>query len=177
MPDGERLEEISALATMIDENRHRYGLDLLSAWRALPGKDESLLVQGIEALGLVENRRKKLVPQDYIWRLPARYVGPYAERDAISTLLLQEDLDPILDRENTRAAYRLECADFADGAGNAVARDLYRSRCGRTSARPLAEQARCRAYRTVLRSSAVRSACTKFKAGSGWLTHLRSTSH
>ena len=110
MPEGERLEEISALATMVDENRHRYGLDSLCTWRGFPGKDESLLVQGIEALKLVENRRKKLVPQDYIWRLPARYVGPYAERDAISTLLLQEDLNPILDRENTRAAYRLECA-------------------------------------------------------------------
>ena len=29
MPPGERLEEISALATMVDENRYRYGLDAL----------------------------------------------------------------------------------------------------------------------------------------------------
>ena len=38
----------------------------------------------------------------------ARYVAPYAERDAMSTLALFEKLNPILDQEGTRAAYRLE---------------------------------------------------------------------
>src|SRR5262249_35977856 len=37
-----------------------------------------------------------------------RYVAPYAVADAINTLLVYEQLDPILDQENTRAAYRLE---------------------------------------------------------------------
>ena len=40
--------------------------------------------------------------------MPARYVGPYAEADAVNTLLLFEKLDPILDREGTRDAYRLD---------------------------------------------------------------------
>jgi DNA polymerase I-like protein with 3'-5' exonuclease and polymerase domains len=75
----------------------------------LPGKDDALLRQGIEALGLHSNKRKKLVPRNYIWQLPAHYVGPYAEADAVNTLLLFENLDPILDQEGTRAAYRLEC--------------------------------------------------------------------
>jgi DNA polymerase-1 len=35
-------------------------------------------------------------------------VGPYAEADAENTLLLWENLDPILDQEGTRDAYRLE---------------------------------------------------------------------
>jgi DNA polymerase I-like protein with 3'-5' exonuclease and polymerase domains len=109
MPPGDRLEEIGALATMVDENRFKYSLAALCAWRGLPGKDDTLLRQGIAELGLVENKRKKLVPQTYIWQLPARYVGPYAEADAINTFLLREDLCPILDREGTRAAYRLEC--------------------------------------------------------------------
>jgi DNA polymerase I-like protein with 3'-5' exonuclease and polymerase domains len=109
MPPGDRLEEIGALATMVDENRFKYSLDALCAWRGLPGKDDTLLRQGIAELGLVENKRKKLVPQTYIWQLPARYVGPYAEADAVNTLRLFEDLNPIVDREGTRAAYRLEC--------------------------------------------------------------------
>ena len=109
MPPGERLEEIGALATMVDENRYQYSLDALCAWRGLPGKDETLLRQGIDALGLITNKRKKVVPQNHLWQLPARYVGPYAEADAVNTFLLREDLDPILDREGTRAAYRLEC--------------------------------------------------------------------
>ena len=109
MPPGDRLEEIGALATMVDENRFKYSLDSLCAWRGLPGKDETLLREGIEALGLITNKRKKVAPQNYLWQLPARYVGPYAEADAVNTLLLFENLDPILDQEGTRAAYRLEC--------------------------------------------------------------------
>ena len=108
MPPGERLEEIGALATMVDENRYRYGLDELCAWRGLPGKDESLLREGCAALNLIPRKRKKFKPQSLIWQLPAHYVGPYAEADAFSHLLLFENLDPILDRENTQAAYRLE---------------------------------------------------------------------
>ena len=51
---------------------------------------------------------KKNPLQSHIWRVPARYVGPYAEADAANTLALFESLDPVLDREGTRAAYRLE---------------------------------------------------------------------
>jgi DNA polymerase I-like protein with 3'-5' exonuclease and polymerase domains len=109
MPPGERLEEIGALATMVDENRYRYSLEALCAWRGLPSKDGALLRQGIADLGLHTNKRKKLVPQRHIWQLPARDVGPYAEADAVNTLLLFESLNPVLDREGTRGAYRLEC--------------------------------------------------------------------
>jgi Mesyanzhinovviridae DNA polymerase len=109
MPAGERLEELGALSTLVDENRYQYGLNALCEWRGLPGKDESLLREGCNTLSLITNKRKKFKPQSYIWQLPARFVGPYAEVDAADTLRLYEDLNPILDRENTRAAYRLEC--------------------------------------------------------------------
>ena len=104
MPPAERLEEIDALATLADENRFNYSLDALCTWRGLPGKDLALLRQAAAACGLP----KRAKPQSYIWQLPARYVGPYAEADAASTLALFENLDPILDREATRTAYRLE---------------------------------------------------------------------
>ena len=39
MPPADRLEEIGALATLVDENRFTYSLDALCAWRGLPGKD------------------------------------------------------------------------------------------------------------------------------------------
>jgi len=107
-PPSEQLEETLALATLVNENRHRYGLDALCAWRKLPGKDETLLREGCAALGLIPKRRKKFNPQAHIHQLPARFVGPYAEQDPASTLLLFENLSPILDREGTRAAYRLE---------------------------------------------------------------------
>src|SRR5262245_7366404 len=108
MPPSERLEEIGALATLVDENRYSYSLDALCAGRGLPGKDEILLREGCAALGLIPKGRKKFNPQACIHQLPARFVGRYAEQDPVSTLLLYENLNPILDQEGTRAAYRLE---------------------------------------------------------------------
>ena len=107
MPPSDRLEETGALATMIDENQFSYSLDSLCGRYGLPGKDEALLRQAVEAAGFAKGR-KKVNPQEHIWQLPARYVGPYAEADAVNTLLLFEKLDPILDQENIRSAYRLE---------------------------------------------------------------------
>lgn len=104
MPPAERLEETLALATIVDENRYAYNLDALCAWRGLPGKDIALLKEAAIALGMP----KRAKPQSYIAQLPARVVGPYAEADAVSTLALFENLDPVLDQEGTRAAYRLE---------------------------------------------------------------------
>jgi len=109
MPSVEQLEEIDALATMVDENRRQYSLDALCAWRGFPaGKDEALLYEGCAALGLIPKSRKKFKPQSVLWQLPANFVGRYAETDAIRTLELFESLNPILDREGTADAYRLE---------------------------------------------------------------------
>ena len=106
MPPSERLEEIGALATLIDENRFSYGLDALCAWRGLPGKDTTLLEEAVKAAGFKISKKNPL--QSFIWQLPAHLVGPYAEADAANTLALFESLDPILDQERTRDAYRLE---------------------------------------------------------------------
>ena len=110
MPDGEQIEEIGALATLVDEDRFSYSLENLCRWRGLGGKDESGLVEGIKNLGLVSKRKKKINTKAFIYAMPARYVGPYAETDAVRTLELFENLAPIIDQEGTRDAYRLECA-------------------------------------------------------------------
>ena len=85
MPPSDRLEEIGALATMIDENQFSYSLDALCGRYGLPGKDEALLRRGGRGRGLRQGR-KKVDPQEHIWQLPARFVGPYAETDAVRTL-------------------------------------------------------------------------------------------
>ena len=105
MPPSERLEEIGALATLIDENRYQYSLDALCKWRGLPGKNEALLKEAAAFYGLPNHTKV----QAHLWQLPARFVGPYAEADASNTLALFESLDPVLDTEGTRDAYRLEC--------------------------------------------------------------------
>jgi DNA polymerase I-like protein with 3'-5' exonuclease and polymerase domains len=108
MPPSERLEEIGALATLIDEDRYNYSLDSLCAWRGLPGKNVALLEQAVRAAGLAPKRKKKINVQEHIWQLPANVVGPYGEADPACTFALWESLDPLLDKEGTRNAYRLE---------------------------------------------------------------------
>src|SRR5262249_25965440 len=92
--------------TLVDENRFNYGLDALCAWRNLPGKDETLLRQAVEAAGFKISKKTPL--QSYIHQLPARFVDLYAKQEPVSTLLLYENLNPILDQEGTRAAYWLD---------------------------------------------------------------------
>jgi hypothetical protein len=88
---------------LVDENRYSYSLDSLCEWRGLPGKDTALLQEAVKAAGFKTTKRRPL--QSYIWQLPAHLVGPYAEADAAA---LFQDLNPILDKEGTRAAYRLD---------------------------------------------------------------------
>ena len=109
IPPPEQIEEAGAAAALVDENLPKYSLDALCQHYGLPSKDMAPLREAIEAAGL--NRgRKTYDPREFIWQLPARIVAPYAEGDAISTLrLFEEKLHPILIREKTHAAYRLEC--------------------------------------------------------------------
>src|SRR6478672_10647694 len=106
MPPSSQLEDTGVMATTINENRPHFSLAALCDAYDLPGKNETLLIQAIEAAGFKIN--KKNPPQSYIARMPARVVGPYAEADAIATFALFEKLRPLLEQEDTTAAYRLD---------------------------------------------------------------------
>jgi DNA polymerase I-like protein with 3'-5' exonuclease and polymerase domains len=108
MPPSDQMEEIGALATIVDENQHKYSLDALCEWRGIPGKDEAGLKAAAVALSLVRGRSKAGAVKGALWKMPAHCVGPYAEADATATLALFENLYPTLAQENTLAAYRLE---------------------------------------------------------------------
>jgi hypothetical protein len=108
MPSVDRLHDTSALATIVNENLPRYGLDDLCRWRGIPGKDETLLIEAIKAKLGVRPSKKKNPPASFIWQLPAYLAGPYAEQDARATLILFESLYPTLDQEGTGEAYKTE---------------------------------------------------------------------
>jgi DNA polymerase I-like protein with 3'-5' exonuclease and polymerase domains len=96
------VEDTAALAAMCDENRFSYKLDDLCVDYGLPGKDETLLKEAVAAFGLRD-------PKGDLWRLPAKFVAPYAQQDARSTLGLFKRLWEICEREKTQNAYRVEC--------------------------------------------------------------------
>lgn len=98
MPD--RLEDTMVLEFTLDENQLTYNLDDTCKRRGIKGKDESLLREAASAHGCD--------PKSDMWRLPAKYVGPYATQDAVATLHLFRTLYPMLEPQGVGDAYRLE---------------------------------------------------------------------
>lgn len=100
VPLPDRLHDTNGMAFMLDEQRLTYNLDSLCRWQGVPGKDESLLVEVARAYGYD--------PKGELWKLPARYVGPYGEQDAQSTLELYWKFMPQLIGQEVLEAYQLE---------------------------------------------------------------------
>jgi len=100
IPPTYKVGDTGCMAYICDENRLSYSLNSLCKWRGLPGKDETVLREAAVAYGID--------PKSDLWRLPARFVGSYAEQDAASTLMLAENLDKEIDLQGVRAAYNLE---------------------------------------------------------------------
>jgi DNA polymerase I-like protein with 3'-5' exonuclease and polymerase domains len=97
-----KMGDTEAMAMLVDENRLTYRLGDLCRWRGVPGKDERLLREAAAAFGYGGDTKANL------WRMPARFVGPYAEPDAASTLLLAESLQGEVGAQGLQAALQLE---------------------------------------------------------------------
>jgi DNA polymerase I-like protein with 3'-5' exonuclease and polymerase domains len=91
-------------ASLIDENRMSYQLNTLAKFYIGMGKDESILTAAAKEYGLD--------PKKDMWRLPALFVGQYAERDAESTLKLWKRLETELYKEELWDVFNLETKLF-----------------------------------------------------------------
>lgn len=100
VPPPPLIDDTTCMAYMVDENRYEFGLDALCAWRGIPGKSFRTLHEAAAIYGLDSGKD--------LWRMPARYVGEYAEQDAVSTLLLAESLRPEMVKQEVLEAYDLE---------------------------------------------------------------------
>ena len=91
-------------ASLIDENRLSYQLNTLSKHYIGMGKDENILNAAAKEYGLD--------PKKDMWRLPALFVGQYAERDAEATLKLWKKLETELYKEELWDVFNLETKLF-----------------------------------------------------------------
>ena len=105
VPCPEIVDDTTCMAYMVDENRQEYNLDALCEWQGLPGKDTELLDTALAVYGYPPHNRGGM---EHLFRLPARYVGRYAEVDSIRALQLADVLDVEIERQNIREAYQLE---------------------------------------------------------------------
>lgn len=100
MPMPERLDDSMVMEFTLDETQLTYGLDAVCARRGIKGKDEKELVEAAKSMGLN--------PKSEMWKLPAKYVGGYAEQDAVATFQLTSMLRPQLAPQGLDEAYQLE---------------------------------------------------------------------
>lgn len=96
----EKFHDAYISSVMLDENQLSYELDACCARAGVACKDERLLREAARSLGLD--------PKSGIWRMPARYVGPYAEQDAASTLELSRRNLVTIEEERQTGAYQTE---------------------------------------------------------------------
>jgi len=87
-------------ASLINENRFRYDLNSLGREYVGWGKAETALRQAAENWGVD--------PKSELWKLPAMYVGTYAERDAELTYNLWKVLKKELSSQDLEAIFELE---------------------------------------------------------------------
>ena len=87
-------------ASLINENRFRYDLNSLGKEYVGWGKAETALRNAAEDWGIN--------PKSELWKLPAMYVGTYAERDAELTYNLWKALKKELSNQDLEAIFELE---------------------------------------------------------------------
>ena len=95
-----RIIDTMMTAGLLDENRFSYSLNALSYEHLGKVKSEKTLSDAAREFGLD--------PKAELWKLPAHFVGPYAETDAELTLELWRNFVPKLNTEDLWSVHKLE---------------------------------------------------------------------
>jgi len=98
------VRDIQVAESLLDEERFSYSLDSISKDHLGVGKDEVLLRE-ISAI-----QGSEFNPKADLWKLPARYVGTYAEADARRTFDVYEKQKPMLRDQGLWDLWEMECA-------------------------------------------------------------------
>ena len=99
-----RIYDTMIAASLVNENRFKFDLNSLSREYVGIGKDEKILREAAKDHGVD--------PKAEMWRMPARFVGEYAERDAEVTLKLWQRLNIELHNEELMDVFNLETKLF-----------------------------------------------------------------
>ena len=91
-------------ASLIDENRYRYDLNGISRDYLGKGKDEAALYEAAKSWGVD--------PKAEMYKLPAMYVGSYAERDAQLTLELWQEFKKEIMHQDIEDIFNMETKLF-----------------------------------------------------------------
>ena len=90
--------------SLIDENRMRYDLNSVAKQYTGMSKNESALTEAAQAWGID--------PKAEMYKLPAMYVGEYAEKDSEITLALWQELKKEIEHQDLHSIFELETSLF-----------------------------------------------------------------
>ena len=96
-----RCHDTLVAMALIDENRFSYTLNSISGEYLGERKNETKLREAADAFGVN--------PKNEMYKLPAQFVGEYAEKDARLTLKLHEKLSWEITKDNLQTVYDIEC--------------------------------------------------------------------
>ena len=99
-----RIIDTMIAAGLVDENRLRYDLNGCGRDYVGKGKDESALYEAAKSWGVD--------PKAEMYKLPAMYVGAYAERDAQLTLELWQELKKEIIHQDIQSIFKMEMELF-----------------------------------------------------------------
>jgi DNA polymerase I-like protein with 3'-5' exonuclease and polymerase domains len=99
-----RIIDTMIAAALCDENRLRYDLNGCGRDYVGKGKDESALYEAAKSWGVD--------PKAEMYKLPAMYVGAYAERDAQLTLELWQELKKEILHQDIQSIFKMEMELF-----------------------------------------------------------------
>ena len=85
------IDDVLAKAVLVDETWMSHSLDNVGAFYCNEHKDESLLYDD-----RIKSHFGISKPKSELWKLPAKFVGPYAEQDAVLTLKADDALEPFI---------------------------------------------------------------------------------
>lgn len=97
--------DIQVAEPLIDELQMSYSLNRIAETWDEGQKNETLFNDACNSLGIAYCDRKK-----YLWKLPAKYVGPYAEEDAAMPLRILAKQEIEIERQNLHEVWNLESA-------------------------------------------------------------------
>lgn len=92
--------DVQVAEPLLDEQQLSYSLENIAIRNGIPGKDERLLRWAANAYGIN--------PKAELWKLPARYIGAYAEQDSRLPLVLLRRQERELEKQNLLGVYDLE---------------------------------------------------------------------
>lgn len=95
-----RIRDVQVAEALINELHDRYSLQAIAERRGFSGKNEELMDHALQ--------EHRFHGKGDIWKLPAKYVAPYAEQDAILPLKILAQQQDDIDEQGLQKVFDLE---------------------------------------------------------------------